>query len=264
MGHAVDDARKRPAVAAQARLARAEVEVVAASGVARPGRRGDRDVAHDRPCGEAARPDERAADEAAAAVGADDHRCPVGPPGGLDAHAGAVPRHVRHALLLAQLHTPVARRPGEVRVELPPADDPAEIVAGDRELAPAGEHHAGMVHPRLRHRQRHVEAFEQADGLRDHAAGARLVAGMPGLLEQHRPRRQRRRAGSETERRRRAGRAGADDDDVAAFHRRLLYRGLADPAIARPGLPRRPGVRAPGALRARSARPSRVHDRAHA
>src|SRR5947209_10209926 len=103
----VDDARERPPVTAQAGRAWGEIEVVAPPRMTRPRRAGDRYIAHDRSRRDAARPDQRAPDDTAAAVGTDDDRRPVRPSRGVDAYPVAVPRDVGHVLLLAELDAPV-------------------------------------------------------------------------------------------------------------------------------------------------------------
>src|SRR6266700_5104208 len=86
---AVDHAGERPAVAAEPRRARGEVELVAARRVTVPARLGERHVAHDGARHRArAVAHERPAHDAPAPVGADDDRRPVRAAIRLDAHAG--------------------------------------------------------------------------------------------------------------------------------------------------------------------------------
>src|SRR3989442_9878672 len=148
--HAVDDAGKGPAVAAEPRRTRSEVELVAACGVPVPARLGERHVAHDGARHRArAVAHERTPHDAPAPVGADDDGRPVRAPIRLDAHAGGVAREVHDALAFPQLDAALARRPGERRVDLAPPDDAAELRAGERERA-ARDRDAGGIDPRLR------------------------------------------------------------------------------------------------------------------
>src|SRR5213593_532342 len=96
--HAVDDAGERPAIAAQPRRARGEVELVAPRGVAVPARVGNGHVAHDGARHRArAVAHEPAAYDAPAAVRADHDGCPVGTTVRLDAYARAVARETHDA-----------------------------------------------------------------------------------------------------------------------------------------------------------------------
>src|SRR6266404_2404009 len=232
--HAVDDAGKGPAVAAKPRRTRGEVELVAARGVTVPARLGERHVAHDGARHRArAVAHERAAHHAPAPVGADDDRRPVGTAIRLDAHAGSVARKAYHALAFPQLDAALARRPGERRVELAPADDAAELRAGERERA-ARDRDAGGIDPRVGNRERDAQLLEQAQRLGDDAPGARLVPGMTGLVEEERARGELRRQGSEPERRGGSGGSRADDDGLAPLHERALSAPSRPPPLPAP------------------------------
>src|SRR5213595_3818179 len=220
--HAVDHAGERPAIAAEPRRARGEVELVAARGVAVPARLGDGDVAHDGARhGAFAAAHERAAHDAPAPVGADHDGRPVRAAIRLDAHARAVAGEIDDALALAQLDAALARRPGERRVELAPADDAAEVRAADREDA-ARDGDARGIDPRVGNRERDAQLLEQAQRLGDDTPGARLVPGVTALVEEERARGELRRHGGEPERRSGSGGSRADDDGLAPFHERAL------------------------------------------
>src|SRR5207247_4996858 len=209
---------ERPAIAAQPRRARGEVELVAPRGVAVPARVGNGHVAHDGARHRArAVAHEPAAYDAPAAVRADHDGCPVGTTVRLDAYARAVARETHDALAFAQPDAALARRPGEPRVELPPPHDAAEIGARDGDPA-ARDRDRGRIHPRVRDRERDAQLREQAESLGDDAAGARLVPGVTGLVEQDRARGELGRRGGEAQRRGGSGRSRADDDDLAALH----------------------------------------------
>ena len=208
--HAVDDAGERPAVAAEACGARREVELVTARGVTVPAGLGERHVGHDGARHHArAVAHERAAHHASASVGTDDDGRPVRAAIRLDAHACAVAREVHDALAWA------ARERG---VGLAPADDAAEVAAGDGDGATARDRHSRAIHARVRNGERDTELLGQAERLRDHPAGAGLVAGMVGLVEEDRAGGEIGCPGREPERRRRPGRSRADDDDLAPLH----------------------------------------------
>src|SRR6185503_699720 len=97
------------------------------------------------------------------------------PPLRLHAHALPVAREMDDALLLPQLDAPVARRPGQLRVELSAPDHLAETVAGHRDGA-AGNADRGGVDARVRDRERDAERLEHPERLRDDTARAGLVA----------------------------------------------------------------------------------------
>src|SRR5438094_3821469 len=219
---AVDHAGEGPAIAAEPRRARGEVELVAARGVAVPARLGDGNVAHDGARhGAFAAAHECAAHDAPAPVGADHDGRPVRAAIRLDAHARAVAGEIDDALALAQLDAALARRPGERRVELAPADDAAEVRAADREDA-ARDGDARGIDPRVGNRERDAQPLEQAQRLGDDAPGARLVPGATALAQEERARGELRRHGGEPERRSGSGGSRADDDGLAPFHERAL------------------------------------------
>src|SRR5216110_1583502 len=220
--HAVDHAGERPAIAAEPRRARGEVELVAARGVAVPARIGDRDVAREGARHRArAVAHERAAHDAPAPVGTDDDGRPVGAAIRLDAHARTVAGEIDDAFALAQLDAALARRPGERRVELAPPDDAAEVRAADCEDA-ARDGDARGIDPRVGNRERDAQLLEQAQRLGDDTPGARLVPGVTALVEEERARGELRRHGGEPERRSGSGGSRADDDGLAPFHERAL------------------------------------------
>src|SRR5437667_7358934 len=239
---AVDHAGEGPAIAAEPRRARGEVELVAARGVAVPARLGDGDVAHDGARhGAFAAAHERAAHDAPAPVGADHDGRPVRAAIRLDAHARAVAGEIDDALALAQLDAALARRPGERRVELAPADAAAEVRAADREDA-ARDGDARGIDPRVGNRERDAQLLEQAPRLRDDAPGPRLGPGVTALGPEERARGELRRHGGEPERRSGSGGSRADDDGLAPFHERALSAPRRPPPLPATLSPNRAGA----------------------
>jgi hypothetical protein len=209
--------------------------------VAIPARLGEGHVAHDGARHRArAVAHERTAHDTPAPVGTDDDGRAVRAAIGLDAHARSVAREVQDAFALAQLDPAVARRPRERRVELAPADDAAEVAAGDSDGTPTGDGDPRTIDARVGNGEGHTELLGQAERLWDDAAGAGLVAGMAGLVEEHRAGGELGRQGGEAERGRGPGGPRADDDDLAPLHGSALSAAARRPPPA-PALTARPG-----------------------
>ena len=219
---AVDPARERPAVAAHAARDGPEIEIVAPAHVSIPCRAGRRDVAHDRATDHArvvvtsARRTRLPPPSAPTTTGAQNARVL-----GLDAYPRPSRTTARTRLSSRSVHATIARREGQARVQLAPADDTAEIVARDRERAPGNRHRRG-VDAGLRDVERNAQRGQQRARLRDHPARARLVARVARLVEQQRARGQRRRALRDAQRRRRSRRSRTDDDDLPPLHLHAL------------------------------------------
>ena len=163
--------------------------------------------------------DERAPDEAASAVGAEDDPGPVLPVRRSDAHAPRLARQGDHALPLAARDAERFGRAQQRVIEVLAPNDAEHVALGPQRLAPR-VHEADGVDGDGRYVDAHVEPAEQLVGALHHAAAAQLVPRKHRRVQEQRARGQAAIAPGELNGSRRPRRAGAHDHDIPEGHGR--------------------------------------------
>ena len=214
----LDQAGKRPQIAAQAGPDRAEIEVGTAEIEAVPSGRGHGHVAHQSLAdGPRRRPDQGTADATAGTVGPDHDTRPVTCPFGLHAHGVRLADETPDLFGLADFGAACGRGAEQQIVELVAADDDAHVVFAA--YRPVGRDvDAGALGPHVRHVERDAQVTQAVERMRNQPAGADLFPRMHGLVQQQDTPAQRRVGPQQVERGRGAGRTAAHDDDVVAVH----------------------------------------------